>query len=120
MAQSELDFFRARRQTQQGIQELSESRIFQLQRQISGLKAQLKTNKRQKEITGKELSGMETLYEKKIAPIQRLTPLQREQARLEGADSVLETQQQEIADHHQRDQASGPTIRSNLSRRSPS
>jgi HlyD family secretion protein len=98
MAKSELDFFKTRRQTQQSIRELSESRIFQLQRQIVGIKAQLKTNKRQKEITGTELSGMEKLFEKKIAPIQRLTPLQREQARLEGSDNVLESQQQETID----------------------
>jgi len=98
MAQAELDFFRARRQTQQGIQDLAGSRIFQLKRQIASLKAQLQTNKRQREITGKELSGMQELYEKKVAPIQKLTPLQREQARIEGTDSVLQSQEQETAD----------------------
>lgn len=95
---SELDFFKVRQQTQHSVQRLADSRVTQLERQIKGLQAQLHTNKRQKDITGTELAGMEELFKKKIAPIQRLTPLQREKARLEGSDDVIISSEQETLD----------------------
>lgn len=95
MVKSELDFFKARQQTQSNIHHLAQSRIAQLEKQMNALNAQLHTNKRQKDITQTELTGMETLFKKKIAPIQRLTPLQREKARLEGSDSVIISSEQE-------------------------
>jgi HlyD family secretion protein len=95
LTKPELDFFKARQQTQASIQKLADNRVAQLEKQIVGLEAQFSANKRQKNVINAQLSGLEVLYRKKIATVQQLAPLQREQARLEGADGQIEASIQE-------------------------
>lgn len=91
MAKAELEFFKARQANQAGIRKLAEARLAQLEQEIAGYQAQLDANKKQHAITEKELAGMQELFDKKIATVQRITPLQREKARLEGVDGQLES-----------------------------
>ena len=91
LVNAEISFFKARQATQYGVQKLAEARVAQLEQEISGYQAQFDSGKRQYDINEKELSGMKELFDKRIAPIQKLTPLQREKARLEGIGLQLKT-----------------------------
>jgi HlyD family secretion protein len=91
MAKAEADFFKARQATQAGIQKLAQARLAQLAEEIAGYRSQIEANKRQLAINDKELDGMDQLFQKKIAPIQKLTPLQREKARLQGSSGQLDS-----------------------------
>lgn len=89
---SEQDFFAARMSARRGQQELAESRIKQLEKEIAGLEAQLESNGRQMGITSGELKNVESLLQQKLVTIQRATTLQREAARLDGIDGQLASQ----------------------------
>ena len=82
---SEQDFFAARASTRRGQQELAESRITQLEKQIAGLEAQLKSNGKQMGIASGELRGVEDLLRQKLVTLPRATALQREAAHLDGS-----------------------------------
>jgi HlyD family secretion protein len=89
---SEQDFFAARASTRRGQQELAESRITQLDKQIAGLEAQLKSNGKQMGIASGELRGVEDLLRQKLVTLPRATALQREAAHLDGIDGQLASQ----------------------------
>ena len=94
---TERSLFRARRVSRVGQKQLLNKRVTQLDEQIHGLEAQMQSQTAQRELIGRELKGIETLYEKRLVPLTRLTTLQREAARLDGAEgqlvsSVAETQ----------------------------
>ena len=89
---SEQDFFAARASTRRGQQELAESRITQLEKQIAGLEAQLKSNGKQMGIASGELRGVEDLLRQKLVTLPRATALQREAAHLDGIDGQLAAQ----------------------------
>ena len=89
---SEQDFFVARASTRRGQQELAESRIMQLEKQIAGLEAQLKSNGKQMGIASGELKGVEDLLRQKLVTLPRATALQREAAHLDGVDGQLASQ----------------------------
>ena len=89
---SEQDFFGARASTRRGQQELAESRIMQLEKQIAGLEAQLKSNGKQMGIASGELKGVEDLLRQKLVTLPRATALQREAAHLDGVDGQLASQ----------------------------
>ena len=88
---SEKSLFRARSTARQNQKELLQSRIAQLKEQIEGLEAQMKSNASQLELIGPELEGVQSLYEKRLAPITRLNGLQRDSARLEGERGQLQS-----------------------------
>lgn len=92
MISAERDFFVARTSSRRGQQELAQSRIEQLEKQIAGLESQLESNKRQLEITAGELKSVEVLLQQKLVTMQRATTLQREVARLEGIDGQTASQ----------------------------
>jgi len=89
---SEEDLFAARASTRRGQQELGASRITQLEKQIAGLEAQLKSNGKQMGITSGELKGVEDLLRQKLVTLPRATALQREAAHLDGVEGQLASQ----------------------------
>jgi len=88
---SEKSLFRARATSRQNQKELLQSRVAQLEEQIEGLEAQMKSNASQRELIVGELEGVQSLFDKRLAPITRLNALQRESARLDGERGQLQS-----------------------------
>ena len=88
---SEKSLFKARAISRQNQKELLQSRVAQLEEQIDGLEAQVKSNASQRELIVGELDGVQGLFEKRLAPITRLNALQRESARLDGERGQLQS-----------------------------
>jgi HlyD family secretion protein len=88
---SEKSLFKARATSRQNQKELLQSRVVQLEEQIGGIEAQMKSNASQIELIAHELEGVRSLYEQRLAPITRLNALQRDSARLEGERGQLQS-----------------------------
>ncbi len=86
---SEASLFKARADSRRSQRQLLRSRIAQLNEEIAGLEAQIKSKEAQSGLIGQELEGVQALYEKRLTPLTRLTSLQREAARLEGERGQL-------------------------------
>src|SRR5262249_15304970 len=69
-----------------------QSRVAQLEKQIAGLEAQLKSNGKQMGINTGELKGVEELLRQKLVTLPRATALQRETAHLDGLEGQLAAQ----------------------------
>lgn len=65
------------------------TRAAQVQRQITGLTAQLRATRRQLALVAQEVGALKALFDKGLAPAARLSALQRETARLEGVAGDL-------------------------------
>jgi HlyD family secretion protein len=81
---SEISLFNSRAATRRNAKELLRSHVGQLEEQISGLDAQVKSKAAQHELISSELEGVDGLYQKGLVPLTRKTSLQREAARLDG------------------------------------
>lgn len=81
---AQTSLFTARRSSQNGQQSVLQQRRAQLQGELNGNAAETAAAKRQSEINTGELAGVMPLYEKGFVNQQRISPLQREGARLEG------------------------------------
>lgn len=88
---SEQTLFRARASSRRSQKELLKSRIGQLGEEIAGFEAQIKSKAAQLELIAGELKGVQTLYDKQLVPLTRLTTLQREAARLDGERGQLQS-----------------------------
>jgi HlyD family secretion protein len=88
---SETSLFKARASARQNQKDLLRSRVAQLGQQIEGLEAQIQSNASQHDLIGRELEGVQTLFDKRLAPITRLTSLQRDGARLDGERGQLQS-----------------------------
>lgn len=77
--------FRARQNANKGKKEQLELRIVQLEQEIIGLSAQHKSKQKQIQLIGEELKAIRVLREKELVPAHRLLTLEREAARLIGA-----------------------------------
>ena len=88
---SEKSLFKARASARQNQKDLLQSRVAQLGQQIDGLEAQIQSNTSQRDLIAKELEGVQTLFDKRLAPITRLTSLQRDGARLDGERGQLQS-----------------------------
>jgi HlyD family secretion protein len=86
---SEASLFRARSTARDSQKELLQSRVSQLGEEIGGLEAQVASKARQLELITGELSGVQDLFDKRLVPLNRLTTLQRESARIEGERGQL-------------------------------
>jgi HlyD family secretion protein len=64
-------------------------RISQLGEEIQGLMGQIAAKKREVELITQELEGVRDLWRKNLIPIQRVTALERDAARLEGERGSL-------------------------------
>jgi HlyD family secretion protein len=81
---SEVLLFNSRAAARRNAKELLHSRVGQLNEQISGLDAQVKSKAAQHDLIAGELEGVESLYQKGLVPLTRKASLQREAARLDG------------------------------------
>jgi HlyD family secretion protein len=86
---AEKSLFKARRVSRNGQRELLTGRIGQLEEEIRGLDAQMKSQGAQRDLIASEENGVQQLYQKQLVPLARLTALQREAARLDGAQGQL-------------------------------
>jgi HlyD family secretion protein len=88
---SETSLFRARLGTRESQKQLLRSNIAQLEEEIDGLDAQIKSKSAQLELISSELQGVQTLFDKQLVPLTRLTALQRQAAQLDGERSQLKS-----------------------------
>ena len=86
---SENLLFKARASARQSQKELLHGHIGQLGEEIAGLEAQIKSKGTQLDLISSELRGVQSLYDKQLVPLMRLTALQRESARLDGEREQL-------------------------------
>jgi HlyD family secretion protein len=86
---SERKLFELRRKARLGQKDQLQQRIKQLQEQITGLTAQQAAKSKEMEIIGQELQGVRDLWAKNLVQINRLTSLEREEARLQGEHGQL-------------------------------
>jgi HlyD family secretion protein len=86
---TESSLFKARADARRSQRELLRSRIAQLNEEIVGMDAQIKSKQVQSDLIAQELEGVQALYEKRLTPLTRLTSLQREAARLDGEHGQL-------------------------------
>jgi HlyD family secretion protein len=86
---SERKLFAARRQARLGQQDQLKQRIGQLDEQVAGLNAQKQANDKGVALTEQELQGVRDLWTKNLIQLNRLTTLQREEARLQGEGGQL-------------------------------
>ena len=66
-----------------------EQQIKQLQEQITGLAAQLDAKGKETALIDQELSGVRQLWQKNLVQLNRLTSLERDEARLQGERGQL-------------------------------
>jgi HlyD family secretion protein len=86
---SESSLLEARANARRSQRELLRKRIAQLNEEIGGLEAQIKSKQTQSDLIAQELEGVQELYDKRLVPLTRLTTLQREAARLDGERGQL-------------------------------
>jgi HlyD family secretion protein len=84
--------------------EIFRTRIEQSMAEIKGLHQQEIGNSDQISLLEDELSGLESLYQKGLAPKTRLRSLQRERARLEGDRGRAQAEQAKATDHIKEDE----------------
>ncbi|HEX4409487.1 MAG TPA: HlyD family type I secretion periplasmic adaptor subunit [Xanthobacteraceae bacterium] len=89
---SERKLFDLRRQDRLGQKKQLQERITQLQQQISGLTAQQAAKDKEISLIEQELQGVRDLYAKNLVQLNRLTSLERDEARLEGERGQLVAQ----------------------------
>ncbi len=89
LVMSENSLFKARAKARQSQKELLRGHVGQLGEEIVGLEAQIKSKGTQLDLISSELHGVQTLYDKQLVPLTRLTALQREFARLDGEREQL-------------------------------
>jgi len=88
---SETSLFKARLGTRESQKQLLRSNIAQLEEEIDGIGAQIKSKSAQLDLIASELKGVQTLFDKQLVPLTRLTALQREAAQLDGERSQLKS-----------------------------
>ena len=87
--ESERKLFEARRKARLGQQDQLKQRIGQLDEQVAGLNAQKQGNDKEVALIEQELEGTRDLWKKNLVPLNRLTTLEREEARLQGQGGQL-------------------------------
>ena len=92
---SERKLFELRHQDRLGQKQQLQERITQLQQQITGLAAQ-QSAKDKGIATEQELQGVRDLWQKNLVQLNRLTSLQRDEARLEGERGRIIAQAAEV------------------------
>jgi HlyD family secretion protein len=86
---SERKLFDLRRQDRLGQKQQLQERIRQLQQQIAGLSAQQDAKDKEIALIEQELKGVRDLYQKNLVQLNRLTSLERDEARVEGERGQL-------------------------------
>ena len=86
---AEQKLFEIRRQAREGKKAQLRERISQLKEEIHGYVGQTTAKEREIELINKELEGVRELRNKNLVPMNRLTALERDAARIEGERSQL-------------------------------
>jgi len=86
---SERKLFELRRKARLGQKDQLQQRIRQLEEQIGGLTARQAAKAKELDIIAQELQGVRDLWSKNLVQINRLTSLEREEARLQGERGQL-------------------------------
>jgi HlyD family secretion protein len=86
---SERRLFELRRAARLGQKDQLQQRIKQLQQQITGLTAQQDAKGKEMDLFEQELKGVRDLWAKNLVQLNRLTSLEREEARLQGERGQL-------------------------------
>ena len=86
---SERKLFELRRAARAGRKSQLGERIAQLKEEVRGLEGQQESKGREIAIIRIELNGVRELWQKSLIPIQRVTPLERDAARLDGERNSL-------------------------------
>jgi HlyD family secretion protein len=86
---AEQKLFEIRRQAREGQKSQLRERIAQLREEIQGYIGQATAKEREIELINKELEGVRELRNKNLVPMNRLTALERDAARIEGERSQL-------------------------------
>ena len=85
----ERNLFELRRAARAGQKMQLKQRIDKMNDEIAGQAAQEETKRREINLIQRELSGVQTLWKKKLTSINRVTVLEREAARIEGERAQL-------------------------------
>ncbi len=86
---AETQVFADRLASREGQRQQLEERVQQIRQQIDGLSQQAQAKSDESELINVELEGLISLYEKKLVPIQRVSELRRQEARLRGEHGQL-------------------------------
>jgi HlyD family secretion protein len=86
---AERSLFDLRRQARGGQKAQLKERSAQLQEEIKGYVGQAEAKQKEVDFIHQELEGVRTLWQKNLVPMNRLTALERDTARLEGERSQL-------------------------------
>jgi membrane fusion protein, type I secretion system len=86
---AERSLFDLRRQARGGQKAQLKERGAQLQEEIKGYLGQAEAKQKEVDFIHQELEGVRTLFQKNLVPMNRLTALERDTARLEGERSQL-------------------------------
>jgi membrane fusion protein, type I secretion system len=93
---SERKLFELRHQDRLGQKQQLQERITQLKQQITGLEAQQAAKDKGIALTEQELQGVRDLWQKNLVQLNRLTSLQRDEARLDGERGQIVAQAAEV------------------------
>jgi len=85
----ERNLFELRREARTGQKSQLRQRIAQLEEEINGLVGQTEAKRQETELINRELQGVTELWRKNLVPLNRVTALERDKARLEGERSQL-------------------------------
>jgi HlyD family secretion protein len=86
---SERKLFELRRAARLGQKDQLQQRVSQLREQITGLTAQQDAKSKETALIEQELQGVRDLWAKNLVQLNRLTSLEREEARLQGERGAL-------------------------------
>jgi HlyD family secretion protein len=89
LLESERRFFQSRAESRAGQKSQLSERISQLREQIDGLEIQAAAKADEIALIQDELKGVQSLYDKNLVPLNRLTALKREETRLRGERGQL-------------------------------
>jgi HlyD family secretion protein len=89
---SERKLFDLRRAARTGQKQQLQERATQLQQEITGLTAQLSAKDKELGLIEQELQGVRELWQKNLVQLNRLTSLQRDEAKIEGERGQLVSQ----------------------------
>ena len=92
---SERKLFDLRKAARSGQKQQLQERVTQLQQEITGVDAQLTAKDQELALIAEELQGVRELWQKNLVQLNRLTSLQRDQAKLQGERGQLVAQSAE-------------------------